>query len=499
VAYIPSELKKAIILPKFKKGNKNNILNYRPIANINILAKLLERNMLVRIQKFAYKHNLINCNQFAYQKNININEALLTKTDFIYNAFNENNNVLAIYLDLTRAFETINHRILLAKLENDGFQNKSLKLLENYLCNRKQITIVNNYPSNFGLCEVGVPQGTILGPWLFILFFNDIFKICSIPKIICFADDTLLLYTIDKNCTRISLEINSSLNNIDNWFDSNLLLLNETKSNFMIYSTTNKVKLPKIIVKLGNKSIKDTDSFKYLGLNFVPNLKWSFHINMLLTKLKVTCKFAYYLSKVLDFSTKIIWYYAFVYSLLANNIIILTTSNKNLLDKVQNIQYKIIKILFYRDIIKSINLANKLTTGTTSINIDLIKNFMLNQNLMNYLQIGYYNFITFIAKQKVLFLSTNKNRFNIGFKTIVIDNDTLHNRLNCKLRMPFYKKTSGQKKVDYQAAIVWNSIKVDTLASLFDFKTDSNSYCINKKHIKEYVSKISDKERFQIM
>src|ERR1700721_4619283 len=185
----------------------------------------------------------------------------------------------------------------------------------------------------------------------------------------------------------------------------------------MVYSTTNKVKLPKIIVKLGNKSIKDTDSFKYLGLNFVPNLKRSFHMNMLLTKLKVTCKFAYYLSKVLDFSTKIIWYYAFVYSLLVNNIIILTTSSKNLLDKVQNIQYKIIKILFHRDIIKSINLANKLITGTTSINIDLIKNFMLNHNLMNYLQIGYYHFMTFIAKQKVLFLSTNNNRFKIKFSS----------------------------------------------------------------------------------
>ena len=255
VAYIPLELKKALILPKHKKGKKNNILNYRPIANISVLAKLLERNILIRIQKLAYANNLIDSNQFAYQKNISINEALLTKTDFIYNAFNENNNVLAIYLDLTRAFETINHKILLAKLENYGFHNKSLKLLEDYFCDRKQITIVNKHYSDSSSVKVGVPQGTILGPWLFIVFLNDIFKTSSLPKIICFADDTLLLYTIEKNCNLLSHEIYTSLNDIANWFDSNLLLLNESKSNFMLYSQTIKNKLPKYIVALGDKII----------------------------------------------------------------------------------------------------------------------------------------------------------------------------------------------------------------------------------------------------
>jgi Reverse transcriptase (RNA-dependent DNA polymerase) len=290
VAYIPLELKKALILPKHKKVKKNNILNYRPIANINVLAKLLVRNILIRIQKLAYVNNLIDSNQFAYQKNISINEAVITKTDFIYNAFNENKNVLAIYLDLTRAFETINHKILLAKLENYGFHNKSLKLLEDYFCDRKQITIVNKHYSDSSSVKVGVPQGTILGPWLFILFLNDIFKTSSLPKIICFADDTLLLYTIEKNCKLLSHEINSSLNNIANWFDSNLLLLNENKSNFMLYSITAKNELPKLTVTLGYKIIEETYSFKYLGLNFAPNLKWSVHINTLLTKLKIICK-----------------------------------------------------------------------------------------------------------------------------------------------------------------------------------------------------------------
>jgi hypothetical protein len=256
----------------------------------------------------------------------------------------------------------------------------------------------------------------------------------------------------------------------------------------MVYSTINKGKLHKLYVTLGNKTINETYSYKYLGLNFESNLKWNLHINMLLTKLKVLCKFAYYLSKVLDFSTKIIWYYSFVNCLLVNYAIILITSNKNLIDKVQSKQYKIIKSLFYREILKDLHI--KVIKGTTHINIDYIIKFMLKHNIMDYVQIANYQFITFIAKQKVLYLDTkNKNRFNIGFKN---NEKECFNRSELKLIMPYYKKTIGQLKLDFRAANAWNSIKVDSLISFLYYNKGSDMLSISKKYIKDYVSKITN-------
>jgi Reverse transcriptase (RNA-dependent DNA polymerase) len=432
----------------------------------------------------ATANNLIDINQFAYQNNVSLDEAILTKTDFIFDAFNNNKNVLAIYLDLTRAFETINHNLLLAKLEKSGFQNKSILLLKNYLQNRKQTTIVNNSESLPLITNVGVPQGTILGPWLFILFLNDIFKVCNLPKIICFADDTLLLYEIEKKQNECPIEINLSLNKYSNWFSSNLLLLNQDKSKFMIYSTFSKNRQDKVIINLGSYNIKGINSFKYLGLLFDSNLKWTSQITSLLTKLKVMCKFAYYLSKVLDTKMKLIWYYAFIYSLLANYSIILGSTNSNLLCKVQSRHYKIIKILFYREIYNE-SLKSK-SNGTnivsrTFISNDMISNYMCQLKIFNYFQISQYHIINFILKQRSLFINNNNNRFNINFQGNKMNNSDTTLRSILKIKIPFYSKTVGQFKLNYRAATIFNTIPSKILVTFF------NNHSINKNCIKEYV------------
>jgi hypothetical protein len=219
----PNKLKIAHIFLKYKAGNKNIITNYRPITNINILAKIIEKNMLLRIKSFINFNNLIHSNQFAYQKQKSINNALIKKTNFIFNALNNSKMALAIYLDLTRAFETVCHPLLLTKLHNFGFNSKSLLLLENYLSNRIQYTVINKSISTPNKIITGLPQGTILAPWLFILFFNDIFLISHTGLTIAFADDIVLLYEIDKNANELLMNVNNSINDFSSWFKNNLL------------------------------------------------------------------------------------------------------------------------------------------------------------------------------------------------------------------------------------------------------------------------------------
>ena len=333
---------------------------------------------------------------------------------------------MAVYLDFTRAFETINHKLLLKKLENKGFCNKSLLLLENYLSNRIQRTSINSTISEPYISTIGVPQGTIIGPWLFILFLNDIFKICSLANCVCFADDLLLLYDIDKNCKECPTDITNSLNLFGDWIDSNLLLINLEKSAFMIYSlNNNKNRNGNFQVQLASKRINHIHSTKYLGLTFESDLSFKLQVDILTNRLKFYCKYAFYLSKVLNKHTKLLWYNAYVTSLLVSNCIILRTIGKNLIAKIQSYHLKIIRILFrselnYYDPVNNIK-ASLIGNNNFKLTVsnEIISKFLERNLLLTYTQTSLYQFIKFIIKQRYFFTNHNLKRFNIGFKLYI--------------------------------------------------------------------------------
>lgn len=495
---IPTELKKAVVIPRFKKGCKTQLLNYRPITNISVLAKILERNMLNRVIKLVSLNNLIDKNQFAYQNNISVDDAILQKTDFIYKTLNNNKSVLAVYLDFTRAFETINHLILLKKLEKNGFCEKSLLLIENYLSNRIQTTLINDIVSEPCVLGIGVPQGTILGPWLFIIFLNDIFKICKLANPVCFADDLLLLYEMDKNSEECPIEITNSLTTFGNWIDSNLLLINTEKTVFMTYSLNNKMNLNgnNFRVQLGSKGIKQVSSIKYLGLTFDRGLNFKLQVNILVNRLRLYSKYAFYLCKVLNTHIKLLWYHAYVNSYLASNCITLRTIGKNLITKIRAHQFKLIRILFRSEIY----IFNYNNIGQTSINNynktpayrlpsnELLRKFMENFSLLTYHQISLYHFIKFILKQRYLFLNHNVNRFSIGFKVSQTfnsentNNIELNKNRNDRLTLPFYKMKMGQRSINYNAANSLNCLKIDL---------DALSNYPNKTSLKMFILKLN--------
>ena len=195
----PNALKLAKILPIHKGDSRFEASNYRPISLHPIISKIFEKLIFSRLNDFLSKHKTLSSNQFGFQKNNSTEfavNAILTK---ITNAFENKEIAYCISLDFVKAFHTVNHNILLSKLEHYGIRGVCLNLFKNYLANRQQCTEINGTFSDIEVTKCGVPQGSILGPFLFLIYINDIVKSAKILKFYLFADDTTLFYSSKNN------------------------------------------------------------------------------------------------------------------------------------------------------------------------------------------------------------------------------------------------------------------------------------------------------------
>ena len=209
-------MKIAEVVPVFKNGDSNLLTNYRPISILSQLNKIFEKLTFTRINNYLEKYHLIFDKQFGFRQNSstshaisNIYEKLIKNSDAgMYNR--------CIFLDLTKAFDTVNHDVLLHKMENFyGFRGLALKLIQSYLSNRKQYTKMENCKSDLTKIGYGVPQGSSLGPLLFLLYINDL-PLASQFDTILFADDTFLAMS-DNNLFKVQNKVNTELRKIDLW------------------------------------------------------------------------------------------------------------------------------------------------------------------------------------------------------------------------------------------------------------------------------------------
>ena len=203
----------------------------------------------------------------------------------------DNNEIpFNIYLDLSKAFDTLDHNIILDKLHYYGVRNTPLDLFKNYLTNRKQYVEIDSVKSKMGEIQTGVPQGYILGPLLFIVYINDIKTSTELFNVVTYADDTTLMSTLgsfNSNQNQNSLEqnINEELNKISGWLKVNKLSLNAKKSKFMIFKRVNKTVEP-LSLKIENTNIERLHFFNLLGLTISDTLEWKSHVQKIANKLK---------------------------------------------------------------------------------------------------------------------------------------------------------------------------------------------------------------------
>ena len=347
----PSKLKIAKVIPIFKKKDRHTVGNYRPISLLSIFGKVLEKLMHHRLYSFLNKCNILYELQFGFRTNHSTSLALIDIVERIRQTLDNQLPMLGIYLDLQKAFDTVDHQILLSKLSHYGIRGICNQWFSSYLRGRKQFVSVNNTCSEIKEIETGVPQGSVLGPLLFLLYVNDISRAIREEGVVAmlFADDTNI-FVQGKNLVTVKKLAEQVMKQLSTWFYENKLSLSIEKTQFSIFHKRG-TKIPEECNKLcfDTEEIRRVDQSKYLGVILDDRLSWEPHIKTTLENLVKTANSLKVISPVIPNKCKKELYYAYVYSRIKYGIEVYGLATITRLKSIQVMQNRILKILFNID------------------------------------------------------------------------------------------------------------------------------------------------------
>jgi len=338
----PEHLKYAIIKPLHKHKDKTEVSNYRPIALLPVISKIFEKVFLARMLLFLDKNNILTPKQFGFRKNLSTETAIYSFVETVLQFLDKKFHVASVLCDLSKAFDCVDHALLLRKLKFYGIVGNSSKWLSSYLQNRKQKVVCTDgagktHSSTFQVIKRGVPQGSVLGPFLFLIYINDLPRTFSNAETVLFADDTTLVVA-DPNFDTLQMHITATLQEANDWFQANGLLLNSNKTQLIHFKTTpNQLEI----------KINDTPSVssaKFLGVVVDENVKWKEHIAQLANRLSSACFAIKTLSKIVNIETIKAVYYAYAFSHLRYGVAFWGNSVNSI--TIFKIQKRIIRAMF---------------------------------------------------------------------------------------------------------------------------------------------------------
>ena len=313
----PHAMKEAKVIPIPKSKDLNDMNNYRPISLLSALSKPLERHVHKHLTDFLEKNKLLYVNQSGFRENHSCQTALSHIIDSWLEAINNTQMTGAVFLDLKKAFDLVNHEILLKKLTAYHIGEKSITFLKSYLSDRKQKVFIHGQYSPEANVHFGVPQGSILGPLLFVLYINDLPLHISDKRVNCnlFADDTSM-HVAGKNTSEISVCLQKSLDEVGDWCQNNHMILHPGKTKSMLITTRQKHQLcpQPLQLNLNSQSIEQVKERKFLGLNVDQQLSWETHINEVCKKISKNVYLLSQLRHVTDMHARKMFFYAHIKS-----------------------------------------------------------------------------------------------------------------------------------------------------------------------------------------
>ena len=271
----------AKVIPIFKSGSMAEIDNYRPISILPTLSKILEKMVHKQLMKLLEFNGFLSEHQFGFRPNRSTELAVTLFTDLIRKEADGGKATGAIFIDLSKAFDTISHSVLLEKLSRYGIQDNELNWFTDYLFLRNQIVQFKGVLSEPNPVFTGVPQGSILGPLLFLIHFNDVHKSLRYSKIITYADDSVI-FTSSKDLDAIQHNLSEDINSLASWFRDNELIINlkKGKTEVMLFGTAKRLSGfdgKELNLSVNGSRIDTTTIYKYLGVYLDPTLNLDMH------------------------------------------------------------------------------------------------------------------------------------------------------------------------------------------------------------------------------
>lgn len=327
----PTRLKRAQVIPLHKGDSTLDVCNYRPIALLPTLSKIFEKYFSDRLAGFLARYKILSKNQFGFQKGRSTSDAVFDMMDFVAESLNIKSNVMTVLLDLSKAFDSVNHQILANILERYGIRGNCLDWLKSYLNQRNQSVLLRKFDdktktiSHMESLRIettrGVPQGSVLGPLLFILYINHLPEIIE-NKITMFADDVSVFFKFErKDNTHLSKEISQTVTNIAKWLQGLDLRTNASKSKLIHFRNYN---TPQLVLDIAveNTEIALVNHARFLGVIADEYMNWKKHIEALEGKLSSFCYALRCLSKITTARASLQAYYAFFHSRILYGLIL---------------------------------------------------------------------------------------------------------------------------------------------------------------------------------
>ena len=282
---IPSEWKHAIVTPVHKSGSKTDAANYRPISVLPVFVKILERAVHNMVYRYLQDNQLLSTYQSGFRPLHSTGTCLIDTTNKLLLNIDRGLLTGMVFLDLSKAFDTLDHERMREKLSQIGFNESAVVWFDDYLTNRTQSIALNCVVSDPQSLQYGVPQGSILGPLLFIIYINELPSIIQNCSIQLYADDTLLFFS-SSSVALIESTLSEDLNRMISWLNSNFLFLNYSKTKIMLIGTHQRLaKVNSFNIEAQDNKFDRVYKFKYLGVVIDSCLSWNDHIDYISAKI----------------------------------------------------------------------------------------------------------------------------------------------------------------------------------------------------------------------
>ena len=459
-----SDWKKTRVTPIYKgKGSKDDVNSYRPISVLNNFAKILEKCVQVQLMNYLSNYCLLSPDQSAYLKNHSTQTALLKVTDQWYKNIDDGLITGVCFFDISKCFDSISHELLLFKLEKYGIRQRELDWFISYLTERQQCTSCNNQVSSLKQIITGVPQGSILGPVLFLLFINDLPM--SVRKCNLYADDTEIEVTgNDINTVKLSLQ--SEIDKVNIWFKPNRLVVNASKCCSMLIGSRQKLGSTSTQTSLGlfldNTEIENRSSYKYLGLHLDSNLKFDEMIDDICKKLRCRTALIQRVKHFLQSNHLCTLYYAFIQPFIDYCLLLWGHASNSNISRIQRFQNRSARIV--TNVYDYSQAGISIVKNLEWLNVYERKEFLY--CLMVHKSI--YGSAPHYLSDQLTFLNDISNR------------ETRQNDLNI-LHVPFTKSAYNQRSFSIYAPSCWNKLPPDirSIANHDVFKKQCKKYILS--------------------